>query len=110
MDEDVTYMIRALVAEQAAQRFVIDHLLLDAWRQFPRATRLAVAERLLQESMRSDHLSGVAVNDDLRAANLAEITERMQSSIDHFVGRALKTIGDAEDEEARRVFREGKEP
>lgn len=107
MDEEVTAMIRSLVAEQAAQRYIIDHLMLYAWAKLPRQQRLDVAGRLLDTSMQTAHLAGIAAGDELKAANLAEITERMQTSIDQFVGRALKTIGDAEDEAALRRFQEG---
>jgi hypothetical protein len=97
MDEDLSHMIRRIVAEQAAQAFMIDYLMRHSWAQLPREQRLKIADGLLTASEQTGHLHGIARNDELQAANLAEITERMQTSIDQYVGRALKAVGDAED-------------
>lgn len=97
MDEDLNHMIRRIVAEQAAQAFMVDYLMHHAWAQHSREQRLKIADGLLAASEQTGHLHGIARNDELQAANLAEITERMQTSIDQYVGRALKNIGDAED-------------
>lgn len=107
MDEDLNHMIRALTAEQAAQRFMIDYLMRHVWVQLTRAQRLEISSRLLDASEQTEHLRGLAKNDDLLAANLAETAERMQTSIGEFVGRALEAIGDEEDEALARTIEGG---
>ena len=106
MDEDLAEMLRKIVAELSAQRFIIDYLLRGEWVQMSRAQRLEMARILLDKAEQTDHLSGLAKNDELLAANLADVAVRMQGSVDQFVGRALKAIGDAEDEGAIRRLRE----
>ena len=104
MDEFVTHMTRKITAELTAQRFIIDYLLRHAWIQVPRAQRLKLAEHLLDASVQTEHLRGIAENDDLYAAALADVTVWMQESVDQYVGRALKATAEAEDEAARQRF------
>lgn len=102
MDEDITHMMRSITAELNAQRAMIDYIMKHLWSQIPRAQRLKIATRILDSSEESNHLRGIAAGDELMAANLAEIVEKTQTSIDQFVGRALKTIADVEDEASQR--------
>lgn len=107
MDEEfVNHMFRKITAELTAQKFIIDYLLRHAWIQIPRTQRLKLAEGLLDASVQTDHLRGIAENDDLFAAALADVTVLMQQLVDQYVGRALKATAEAEDEAARQRFRE----
>lgn len=106
MDEDLAQMLRKMTADLAAQQFIIDHLMQFAWVQMSRPQRLQIAKQLLDKSEQTEHLRGIAANDELMAANLADVAVRMQESVDHFVGRALKSIGDTEDGAAIRRYQE----
>ena len=97
MDENLDAKLRSIFAEQAAQRYIIDYLLRHLWLELPRKQRLQMAGVLLDASVQTDHLSGVAKNDDLLAERLADLTVQMQHSIDQYVGRALKITAEIEE-------------
>lgn len=100
MDDELNGLIRRMVAELQAQRFILDYLLRHVLLTVPRKQRLKIAEGLLNASERTEHISGIAQGDEMKAANLGEITERMQTSIDQYIGRALSAIDKVEAESA----------
>ena len=102
MDENLEHKLRLIFAEQAAQRFIIDYLLKHLWLELTRKQRLKLAEALLDASEQTEHLSGLAKNDDFAAERLSDMTVRMQESIDQYVGRALKATAEVEDATAAR--------